>query len=102
MAFKQELHVTARTKEIEQTFLDNKDAIMADFVGLELTISDIAKKWNVQPRNVRRWMDRMGVDAAERQKARRVSGYEQRGPNIKKAVLKEDCVRNPALLSMRW
>lgn len=102
MAFHQELHVTARTREIESIFQDNKADIKADFESLELTIKDLSIKWGVQPRNIRRWMDRLGIDAAERLKARRVSGYEQRGPNIKTKPVKEDGVRNPKLLSMRW
>lgn len=97
-----ELHKTARSKEIEQILIDNREAILADLESLDLTIRDLASKYNVQDGNLRRFAEREKIDLADRQARRRTSGYETRGRPIKSKPKREDTVRNPTLLSMRW
>lgn len=101
-SFIPELHVTARSKEIEQTLKDNREAILADLESLELTIRDLAAKYKVNDRNIRRFAEREKIDLADRQARRRTSGHEARGRPIKTKPKREDNVRNPTLLSARW
>lgn len=70
--FHQELHVQPRTLEIERIYQENKADIKADIESLELSFRDLAAKYNVNDRNVRRWCERCGIDPAWRSKERRV------------------------------
>lgn len=102
MSFCKEMHQMERSRQIEQIFIDNKDQILADLDSLELTIREIAAKWNVNDRNVRRFAEKEGLDLDDRQARRRVSGYQKRHPNRVPKPSQQDAVRSAKLLSMRW
>lgn len=101
MSFVQEKHTQARTVQIENIFQKNREAIKADLIDLELSMRDIAAKYKVNDRNVRRWGERLGIDCNKRTIERRQAGFDKPKCMPKKAK-QEDAVRNPTLLSMRW
>lgn len=102
MSFEPELYISPRTKEIEQIFLDNRPAIEADFADLSYTITDLARKWSVNHRNIVRWMKRCNICSEERNQHRREQGFLTRGRGGVVKNIQEDRVRNPKLLSMKW
>jgi len=103
MSFDQELYQSPRSKEIERTFLENKEAVKEDLLNLALTVEEICIKWNVQGRNVRKWADRLNIDMVQRTKDRRQAGY-RKPQNSKppKKKLDPDSVQSTRLLSMKW
>lgn len=100
MGFAQEVHQQPRTREIERIFQDNKDSIRADLESLELSMRDIAAKYKVNDRNIRRWAERLGIDSTARTVSRRAAGLDV----IKRTTKpkRKDEVANPTLLSMKW
>lgn len=72
MSFYQEMHQQPRTREIEQTFQTRYEEIRADLESLDLSFRDLAAKYNVNDRNVRRWCERLRIDPALRTKERRL------------------------------
>lgn len=100
--FVQETRTSKRSLEIKRLLEDNREEILADLASLELPIRELAKKWGVQDRNIRRFAEREGIDLHDRQMRRRTSGFESRGRPMKFKPKREDSVRNPKLLSMRW
>lgn len=101
MSFEQEKRTQARSIQIENIFQNNRDAIKADLESLELSMRNIAIKYKVNDRNVRRWGERLGIDCNQRTVDRRRAGFDKPKCMTKKAR-QEDAVRNPTLLSMRW
>lgn len=99
--YAQEFHQQPRSREIEQTFQDNKENIKADLESIELSMRDIAAKYKVNDRNVRRWGERLGIDCNQRTVDRRRAGLDKPKCMTKKAKQKDE-VCNPTLLSMRW
>lgn len=101
MSFQQEKYISARTREIERIFMENKDAIRADLDSLDLSMRDIAEKYKVNDRNVRRWSEKLGIDPLDRSARRRVitKGYFKKKTQRPK---QKDEVRSAKLLSMRW
>ncbi len=95
-------HIQPRTIEIRRIFDDNREAIQKDCESLELSIREIAEKWNVNDRNVRKWMDHLRIDTAERTKARNRAGFAKINRNKENKPKQEDAVRSPKLLSMKW
>lgn len=75
MSYDQKLYVSPRTREIERIFQTNKPDIQADIKSLEMSVREIARKWQVNDRNVVRWAERVGVDIDERKKQRIAQGY---------------------------
>ena len=55
-----------RQHELEQVFQKNKEAITADLNDYTLKMQEVAKKWKVTDRMIRRWAERLGVDVHER------------------------------------
>ena len=97
----QEFHQQPRSRAIEKVFQDNRDEILADLESLELSLRDIANKFKVNDRNVRRWAERLNIDSTARTVARRNAGYGTKRCLPRKSKQKDE-VSNPALLSMRW
>ena len=59
-----------RQQELEEIFQTNKDTIRADIDDLSLGMGEIAKKWGISDRLIRRWAERLNICAAERLKKR--------------------------------
>lgn len=85
-----QLHVSARTREIEKIFQDNKAGIQADVESLELSMQALAAKYKVNDRNVRRWCERLGVDVVQRNVERRKQGKEAQRGYTHKGSTKQD------------
>lgn len=99
--FTQELHTQPRTIQIEKIFQDNRESIKADLDSLDLSLRDIAAKYKVNDRNVRRWAERLGIDANARTVERRRVNAD--GPKCRaRRKRQEDAVASPKLLSMKW
>ena len=73
---KQNARTAKRQHECEQIFQKNKEEIRADLVDLTLAMPEIAKKWGIGDRMIRRWAERLGIDTRERMKNRNA----QKGP----------------------
>ena len=59
-----------RQQALEQIYQKNKDAIKADLDDLSLGMGEIAKKWGISDRLIRRWAERLNICAAQRLKKR--------------------------------
>jgi len=57
-----------KQEQLEAIFQANKDEIFADLNKLENRMADIATKWEVGGPILRRWAERLGIDAVERRK----------------------------------
>ena len=66
----QNARTAKRQFELEQIYQANKDAIKADLDDLALAMPEIAKRWGVSDRMIRRWAERLNICAAERLKKR--------------------------------
>ena len=66
----QNARTAKRQQELEEIFQKNKDAIRADIEDLSLGMGEIAKKWRISDRLIRRWAERLNICAAERLKKR--------------------------------
>lgn len=101
MGYYQEPHQQPRSREIERIFQENKPDIEADLRSIKLSMRDIANKYKVNDRNVRRWGERLGIDCNQRTIDRRAAGLDVKKCITKKAKQKDE-VANPKLLSMPW
>jgi len=66
----QNARTAKRQHECEQIFQKNKDEIKADLDDLALAMPEIAKRWGVSDRMIRRWAERLGIDTRERMNQR--------------------------------
>jgi len=66
----QNARTAKRQHELETVFQKNKDQIRVDLDNLENAMGDLAKKWSVTDRMMRRWAERLGYDCSERMKKR--------------------------------
>ena len=66
----QNARTAKRQQELEEIFQKNKEAIRADLEDLSLGMGELAKKWGISDRLIRRWAERLSICATERLKKR--------------------------------
>ena len=59
-----------RQQQLETIFQKNKDAIIDDLNDLSQGMAELAEKWKVSDRLIRRWAERLGICTVERLKKR--------------------------------